>query len=320
MEEIQTRQAILDAEKQINEETKRNIDAFFAYQRSQFYQFSGEQKKLVIEKEIETLNARLAVEKEGSAAYYEILTQREDKRKELQEQAAKGSISLSDAWNNTVKQMAESTTLSFDTAFQTMLSGFEKVGEALVNGEDGFKAFAKAGIESIASMIQALATHIQGQAFVALGEKDYSAFGKLTAASASIRVAAGVVKALAGKFASGGIVSGNSYRGDNMLASVNSGELILNEGQQGNLAKTLANANALLSKLFSPNNAESAGVNINIINNSNAEVSAKENEGNEGRIIDILIENKINSFMTSPKGSNLMNATYGISKQGIRNR
>lgn len=43
------------------------------------------------------------------------------------------------------------------------------------------------------------------------------------------------------KFANGGFVPGNSFSGDNVLARVNSGELILNKGQQGNLLKTLNN-------------------------------------------------------------------------------
>ena len=37
------------------------------------------------------------------------------------------------------------------------------------------------------------------------------------------------------EFATGGIVGGNSFVGDNVLAKVNSGEMILNRQQQGNL-------------------------------------------------------------------------------------
>ena len=37
------------------------------------------------------------------------------------------------------------------------------------------------------------------------------------------------------KFANGGIVGGNSYFGDKLLARVNSGEMILNKGQQAKL-------------------------------------------------------------------------------------
>lgn len=43
----------------------------------------------------------------------------------------------------------------------------------------------------------------------------------------------------AGKFAEGGIVGGTSYSGDKLFAMVNSGEMILNKRQQGNLANML---------------------------------------------------------------------------------
>ena len=44
----------------------------------------------------------------------------------------------------------------------------------------------------------------------------------------------------AGKFATGGLIPGNSFSGDNLTANVNSGELILNRAQQGAIAGQLA--------------------------------------------------------------------------------
>jgi hypothetical protein len=41
------------------------------------------------------------------------------------------------------------------------------------------------------------------------------------------------------KFATGGVIGGGSYSGDNMLARVNSGEMILNGSQQSNLFKAI---------------------------------------------------------------------------------
>ena len=47
------------------------------------------------------------------------------------------------------------------------------------------------------------------------------------------------IKNSAGKFAEGGIVGGTSFSGDKLFAMVNSGEMILNKRQQGNLANML---------------------------------------------------------------------------------
>lgn len=53
----------------------------------------------------------------------------------------------------------------------------------------------------------------------------------------------------AGKFAGGGYVGGTSYEGDKLTAHVNSGELILNREQQGQLLFNMANANAAVAQI-----------------------------------------------------------------------
>ena len=53
----------------------------------------------------------------------------------------------------------------------------------------------------------------------------------------------------AGKFAGGGVVGGTSYEGDRLTAHVNSGELILNKEQQGQLLFNMANANAAVAQI-----------------------------------------------------------------------
>lgn len=53
----------------------------------------------------------------------------------------------------------------------------------------------------------------------------------------------------AGEFAGGGVVDGTSYEGDKLTAHVNSGELILNREQQGQLLFNMANANAAVAQI-----------------------------------------------------------------------
>lgn len=55
------------------------------------------------------------------------------------------------------------------------------------------------------------------------------------------------------KFATGGFVPGSSFAGDNVLARVNSGEMILNRGQQGNLFEML-------------NGKVRTGIDLNVLN------------------------------------------------------
>ena len=56
---------------------------------------------------------------------------------------------------------------------------------------------------------------------------------------AAVLAAVSKAKSSAGKFASGGIVPGNSYSGDQLTASVNSGEVILNHAQSETVARQL---------------------------------------------------------------------------------
>lgn len=56
------------------------------------------------------------------------------------------------------------------------------------------------------------------------------------------------------KFEHGGIVGGASYSGDNILARVNSGEMILNSSQQGNLFRMINNSSS-----YAPGSRETIG-------------------------------------------------------------
>ena len=70
-----------------------------------------------------------------------------------------------------------------------------------------------------------------------LGAASSGPFGWLTAGAAVASIVAAI--AAIPKFANGGIVPGNLYSGDRVPAMVNSGEMILNRSQQGNLFQIL---------------------------------------------------------------------------------
>lgn len=207
-------------------------------------------------------------------------------------------------FDKTMINLATSSQTSFENAFTAITDGFEDVGEALVNGESGWKAFKKAGVMAIASVVDALSTQIMAQAVAEYLKSDYSKASMGFAQASSLKLLSGVLKAGAGKFANGGIVGGSSYSGDKLTANVNSGELILNMAQQENLAKMLV-AKA----------SQQPAVNIEIINNTNSQVGIQQDELNN---IKILIDTEINQYMTGSKGEKMLSSNYGIRKVGVR--
>ena len=222
-------------------------------------------------------------------------------------QKQKETSLLSEAFEESLKGMANSIDDAYATGFQNLLDGFEEVGKALANGENAFKALAKSAVMSIGEVVSAMGSQLVAQGILDMFSDDPTKKANSTGAisqGTALKVLAGIIKANAGKFANGGIVGGSSYTGDKLTANVNSGELILNMAQQDNIAKMLmskANAQPL--------------VNIQVINNTNSQVGIQQDELNN---IKILIDTEINQYMTGSKGEKMLSSNYGIRKVGIR--
>lgn len=123
----------------------------------------------------------------------------------------------------------------FGSALSTVSSGIEGLGEAIISGEDGWNAFAKAGLNALADLIRALGMQLMASAWTTFPPN----FGQLAMATTAL-VGAGVVRGLANKFEQGGIVGGSGYTGDRHMIWANAGELILNRAQQRSIAGQLA--------------------------------------------------------------------------------
>lgn len=204
----------------------------------------------------------------------------------------KNSIVLTDeqiAANKALEESYKNLGLNMTLAIGT---GMESVGEALVNGGNVFKSFAQTAGSAIADVVSAL-----GNQTIATGiaNKDYGMINE----GMSLKLLAGVIKATAGKFENGGIVPGNSTTGDRLLARVNSGELILNKAQQGNLASQLT---------------ATAKTNVNIQNYAGADVSVNQNGAN----LDVIIQKQVLKTLGSQRGKRTMSATFGARAMGIK--
>lgn len=120
-----------------------------------------------------------------------------------------------------------------------MATGAEKAGAALVVAGDSLKAF---GADSVAGKVGAIAASI-GQLILGFAAASVAAakggpivwLGFLISGLATVASVINTVKGFAG----GGIVDGNTFHGDAIVARVNAGEMILNRTQQSNLFRLL---------------------------------------------------------------------------------
>ena len=163
------------------------------------------------------------------------------------EAAKEGAKSTADAWQNAV-------------------AAVNNVGSALQQIEDPAAKVAGIVMQAVANIALGFAQAVASPATGAAG-----VFGWIAAATAGlatmVSTIAGIKQATAGSYASGGIIPGNSFSGDNLTANVNSGELILNRSQQDSIASQLTGNNPMQNLQLS---TEISGTNLRIVlNNDN---------------------------------------------------
>lgn len=118
-----------------------------------------------------------------------------------------------------------------------MAASMVAMGSALTQlGEDS--AAAKAGL-----ILSAIGQIVLGFAQATAADSKLGIFGWIAAIASGTAVMISTIDQIKG-FSQGGIFSGNSVVGDNNIARVNSGEMILTKTQQGNLFRLLDNNTA----------------------------------------------------------------------------
>lgn len=229
---------------------------------------------LLVEKKVEPKEVKPQA-KEGSIAY--VQKQISDKQAAL-----KLEVVGSDEWKQLSKDIAalcdEQHTIQLQIDGEQVKSQFELAAEAseafkerIANTQDVIDsvggAFSSLGgaiggtggkmLEMAGQSAQAVAQIIP-QIMALIGAKQGEALASGTASAAALPFPANIAAiatiiatitalfaSFAGSFADGGIISGSSFHGDQMLARVNAGEMILNPMQQSNLFNALNGGGAV---------------------------------------------------------------------------
>lgn len=167
------------------------------------------------------------------------------------ERAKKG---LSDQAIATGMDLIKQEQIDTVNSYADALSGLGSVVGGLSGLVDGnsqsWLSWGASAISSIAAVLPKLSTLAAAfgaeasqasASAVAKSAEAASAAGPIASIAAALSVAGTLISVIASipKFATGGVVPGTSFAGDNMLARVNSGEVVLNKEQQNILDRRL---------------------------------------------------------------------------------
>ena len=163
-------------------------------------------------------------------------------------------------WDSFISAMANTSTIvsnlgnAFNTLASESSSSLEEVSASMAlmtkNTATNSAAVAAAILQMVSTTLPAISAMIGSISVLAGVEATEKAVSTskhwIEAIAAVVAIAGTVASAIASaqklgnmKFATGGIVPGNSYTGDRVVASVNSGEMILNKRQQNTLFRAI---------------------------------------------------------------------------------
>ena len=128
---------------------------------------------------------------------------------------------------------------------QNLISGFQKVGEAVQQLQEIYSAASQQKLQEDSAETTSNLAKASSASSAAIAEGTHKAVStsktwqEVIIAIAAVISAITAALAIAGKFANGGIVQGKSSIGDYNLIRVNSGEMVINKTQQAKLFKIL---------------------------------------------------------------------------------
>lgn len=208
----------------------------------------GSQKDL--SDKISKKKAELEVAVVGSDEYKEIIKEIQElqgKKTKIDIQIESDSLTPAEKKLKKIKKTSEGTT----ETFRAMGSMFSSIGQmsddetaAIMQGLASITGSIAEAVPAIMSLVGAKSAEAVANGLAESSKVKFPAnIPAIATTIATIMSVIGTIASVAGSFAEGGIISGGSQIGDNMVAKVNSGEMIINGKQQQNLWKAISTGN-----------------------------------------------------------------------------
>ena len=212
------------------------------------YVNEGSQKDL--SDKISKKKTELEVSVVGSDKYKQLIKEiqeLEGKKTKLDIQVEADSLTPAEKKLKKLKKSSEGTT----ETFQAMGSMFSSIGQmsddetaAIMQGLASITGSIAEAVPAIMSLVGAKSAEAIANGLAESSKVKFPAnIPAIATTVAAIMSVISTIASVAGSFAEGGIISGGSQIGDQMVAKVNSGEMIINGKQQQNLWKAISTGN-----------------------------------------------------------------------------
>ena len=248
---------LLDTKKDIDQinQLKSEIEALQQKQAKAKAQtgqglFTNEGSQRDLSDKISKKKAELEVSVVGSDEYKNLIKEiqeLEGKKTQIDIQVEADSLTPAEKKLKKIKKASEGTT----ETIHAMGSMFESVGKmtddetaAVMQGLASITGSIAEAVPAIMSLVGAKSAEAIANGLAESSKVKFPAnIPAIATTIATIMSVIGTIASVAGSFAEGGIISGGSQIGDQMVAKVNSGEMIINGKQQQNLWKAISTGN-----------------------------------------------------------------------------
>ena len=248
---------LLDTKKDIDQinQLKSEIEALQQKQAKAKAQtgqglFTNEGSQKDLSDKISKKKAELEVSVVGSDEYKNLIKEiqeLEGKKTKLDIQVEADSLTPAEKKLKKIKKASEGTT----ETFKAMGSMFSSIGQmsddetaTILQGLASITGSIAEAVPAIMSLVGAKSAEAVANGTAEASKVPFPAnIAAIASTVAAIMSVIGTIASVAGSFAEGGIISGGSQIGDQMVAKVNSGEMIINGKQQQNLWKAISTGN-----------------------------------------------------------------------------